>query len=192
MESTPIHLCKWQKLEVPKEYEGWGFRNIFDFSKSLAGHTLWRVINCGGIWHRVIKDKYLAHKTVTNWLRSSSFTQKASSKIWSGLLTSMHLILHWLSWDLGSGQLISLGNDRILGLDALSVLSQSLVIAFNQKHIYSIAQAINLYDSHHLCNYWLKSSDLDLSRDLASEWDQYRRALIDSDILLQDRVDMLM
>jgi hypothetical protein len=66
------------------------------------------------------------------------------------------------------------------------------VTALNQKHIFSLAQARNLSDSHHLCNYWLKSSDLDLSGDLASEWDQYRRALIDSRILLQDRADMLM
>jgi hypothetical protein len=99
MDSTPIHLCKWEQLSVPKEYGGWVFHNIFDFNKALAAHTLWRVINCGGIWHRVIKDKYLTHKIVTNWLISSSFNQKASSKIWSGLLASMHLILHWLSWD---------------------------------------------------------------------------------------------
>jgi hypothetical protein len=104
----------------------------------------------------------------------------------------MHLILHWLSWDPGSGQIISIGNDRILGLDAHLVLSLPLVTALNQKNIFSLAQAKGLSDSHHFCNYWFNNSDLGLSGDLASEWDQYIRVLIDSEILLQDRADVMM
>jgi len=89
-------------------------------------------------------------------------------------------------------QFLSLGNDKILGLEALSILSQPLVTMLNQKHFHTLAQVRNPTDSQLLCNYWLKSCDLNLLGDLASEWDHYRKALIDSGILLQDKVDMLM
>jgi hypothetical protein len=137
-------------------------------------------------------DKYLPHSTVTNWLRSHSFKQKASSKIWSGLLGSVHLILHWLSWNPGSGQLITLGKDRILGMDTHSILSLILVSALNQRNIITLAQARGHSDNQHLYNYWLSSRDLGLSGDMAIEWDLYRRALIDSGVLLQDKEDVLM
>jgi hypothetical protein len=60
-----IHLCNWEKLALPKEFGGWGFLNIFYFSKALAAHTLWRVITSGGMWHMIIMDKYLMHLTIS-------------------------------------------------------------------------------------------------------------------------------
>jgi hypothetical protein len=78
---------------------------------------------CDRIWHKVIIDKYLPHTTIKNWFRSPTFHQKATSRIWNGLLKSVHLITHWLSWTLGSGQLIALGRDMILGMGDKSFLS---------------------------------------------------------------------
>jgi hypothetical protein len=52
------HLCRWETLARPKRLGGWGFHNIFSFSKALAASTLWRVITKEGIWHKVIKEKY--------------------------------------------------------------------------------------------------------------------------------------
>jgi hypothetical protein len=66
------------------------------------------------------------------------------------------------------------------------------VTVLNQKHIHTLAQVRNPSDNQLLCNYWLKSSDLNLLGDMASEWDHFRKALIDSGILLQDKADMLM
>jgi hypothetical protein len=76
------HLCKWDHISLPKLYGGWGLRNIFDFKHALAANTLWRVLTSSGIWHRVIKDKYLPHTTIKNWFRSQSFQHKATSRIW--------------------------------------------------------------------------------------------------------------
>jgi hypothetical protein len=48
-DSTPLHLCKWEQLSLPNKFGGWGFRNIYEFSKAMAVHMLWRVLKCGGI-----------------------------------------------------------------------------------------------------------------------------------------------
>ena len=109
-----------------KIYGGWGIRNIFDFSKSLAANTLWRVLNGEGIWHRVIFDKYLHNMSVITWLKSSSFQHNGASRIWSGLLKVIHLITHGLCWNPVTGQQIALGNDQILGMGNISFLSNNL------------------------------------------------------------------
>jgi len=66
------HLCRWETLARPKKYGGSRLRNIFYFYRALATNTLWRVLMKDGIWHRVIKDKYLPHGSVMAWLGSTS------------------------------------------------------------------------------------------------------------------------
>jgi hypothetical protein len=45
-----FHLCNWEQITISNIYGGWGIHNIFDFSKSLALNTLWRVFMGEGIW----------------------------------------------------------------------------------------------------------------------------------------------
>jgi hypothetical protein len=104
-DTNHFHLVRWETLARPKCFGGWGFRNIFTFSKALAATTLWRVLTKDGLWQKVIKEKYFHSKTVFNWLRSTSFHQFSASKIWNGLLKSVYLITNWLSWKPGTGHL---------------------------------------------------------------------------------------
>jgi len=191
-ETNQLHLCKWEQITIPKKFGGWGIHNIFDFSKALAANTLWRVLMSIGMWHRVIMDKYLPHSTVKNWFRSQTFQQRVSSRIWCGLLKSMHLITNWLSWNPGSGQLIALRKDRILGLGNNSFLSCNLLSMLNHRNILTLAQARRHSDNQHLSSYWLSNSDLGFSRDIAAEWDLFRRALIDTGAILRNTEDDLM
>jgi len=77
-------------------------------------------------------------------------------------------------------------------MDTHSFLSPILVSSLKQRNIITLAQARGHSDNHHLYNHWLSSRDLSFSGDMAIEWDQYRRALIDSGVLLQDKEDVLM
>jgi hypothetical protein len=142
-ETKHYHLCRWDALSRPKHCGGWGFRNLFHFNTTLTANTLWRVLTREGIWHNIIKDKYLHNTTVINWYRSTSFKQNAASRIWNSLIKSVHLITHWLSWIPGSGHLISIGRDRILGLGDRSLLSHDLTTHLKQKKITILAQAKN-------------------------------------------------
>jgi hypothetical protein len=112
------------------------------------------------IWHKVIKDKYLPHTTVINWFRSPTFHQKAASRIQNGLLKSVHLITHWLSWTLGSGQLIALGRDMILGMGDKSFLSFNLLSELRQYNITSLSQARRNIDHLFSSSIWINSTEL--------------------------------
>jgi hypothetical protein len=99
-ESYQIHLCRWEQIALPKSFGGWGIRNIFDFSNSLAANTLWRVLNGKGIWHRVICDKYIHDISVitgldlplfrlvgfpefgVDWLKLSTLSPMVCSGFW--------------------------------------------------------------------------------------------------------------
>jgi hypothetical protein len=59
-----IHLCSWEKIAKPKLLGGWGLRNLFIFNRALATKSLWQVLMEEGIWHRVIKYKYLPYTFV--------------------------------------------------------------------------------------------------------------------------------
>ena len=94
---------------------------------------------CDGIWHKVIIDKYLPHTTVKNWFRSPTIHRKAASGIWNGLLKSVHLITHWLSWIPGSDHLIALGRDEILGMGDKSFLSLNILFELRKRNITSLS-----------------------------------------------------
>jgi hypothetical protein len=70
-ERKRMHLCNWETIARPKKAGGWGLRNLFFFNKALAANTLWRVLTKAGIWHNVIKDKYLPYSSVSTWFRRS-------------------------------------------------------------------------------------------------------------------------
>jgi hypothetical protein len=144
-----------------------------------------------GIWHRVIKDKYLPHGTMTRWLRSATTSTTQGSQTWRNLLKSLHIILHWLAWSPGSGHSIILGKDLILGMGKDSILSEDLVVSLNQKNVYYLYQASRDLCPGTICSIWLDSEDLGLAGDLALEWEMFRRALIDSGVQLLDRPDVL-
>jgi len=91
-ETYHYHLFRWETLTKPKNCGGWGFRNVFHFNKALAANSLRKVLTQDGIWHRVIKDKYIPYVTATNWLISATFQQSPASRIWKSLLRSTHLL----------------------------------------------------------------------------------------------------
>ena len=158
----------------------------------MAANTLWRVLTSTGIWHRVLKDKYLPHTTIKNWFRSHTFQQKANSRIWGGLMKSVHLITHWLSWNPGSGQLIALGKDMILGMGGNFLLSLNILSALHCRNIFTLARAMRHYDIQHLSSTWLNNNDLGFTGDLAIEREHFRKALYDSGAYLRDSEYVLM
>jgi hypothetical protein len=47
-----------------------------------------------GIWHWVIKDKYLFYIPVATWLRFAQVIQPLASHFWKNLMKSLPLITH--------------------------------------------------------------------------------------------------
>lgn len=61
-EERKDHLVKWETVSLPKEKRGLAVGNIVARNMFLLGKWLWRFpIECGLLWHAVIKSKYGMH-----------------------------------------------------------------------------------------------------------------------------------
>ena len=85
-ERRKFHLVRWENLARPKEFGGWGIKNIFLFGSALATKNLWRVLFTQGTWKEVIHAKYLNNCNMVDWIRSNRKKKKGISNICNSLL----------------------------------------------------------------------------------------------------------
>jgi hypothetical protein len=130
----------------------------------------------------VIKDKYLPYTSIATWLRSTMVIQPSTSQIWKNLLKSLPIITHWLSWNLGNGHSMLIGQDNIMGIDDSSLLSQDLLVALKNKNIRYLFQARAHTSMGFITNQGKGNLELGLSWTMAIEWNSFCKALIDSGI----------
>jgi hypothetical protein len=173
-----IHLCNWETLAKPKDLGGWGFRNLFLFSRALAANSLWHALFKDGIWHNVVKDKYFPYHSVETWLRFASPSQPGASQVWKNLMKSLPIITRWISWQPGNGHSIYIGLDKILGLDRSSLLSNDLREALKACNINLLYQAFAQHSCGFITNQWRSCEELGLTGSLAAEWTTYCKNLI--------------
>jgi hypothetical protein len=145
-----------------------------------------------GIWHRVIKDKYLPYTYVATWLRSTQISQPLASHFWKNLMKSLPLITHWLSWQPGNGCSVLIGLEKILGMGNTSLLSSELLLALKNHHIRYLYQAKAQTSWGFVIDQWRSSEDLGLTGNLALEWKNYIRALNSSGVQLRTGEDNLL
>jgi hypothetical protein len=158
--TTGYHLCNWETISKPKKMGGWGLRNLPFFNRALLANTLWRIIMKPGIWSKVIKAKYFPQLPVLFWLRSASERPTVCSQTWKHLLTTLPIILHWLSWAPGNGHLIEVGRDSLLGLGKLAMLSTDLLKHLHQKNLFFLYQFISSHSGGLLSDRWLSSEEI--------------------------------
>jgi hypothetical protein len=192
-DSCQYHLCRWDLLARPKRNGGWGFRNLSHFNLALNATMLWRLLTHQSIWHQVVMDKYLFSIPLLTWLRQPHFNRRVVSRIWSSLLRSLPIIMHWLCWKPGAGRLIALGRDAILNLGDNVMLSSELVQNLSDKHYTSLAHVSNNIDPTSLAAAWKTSFDLNLTGAQALEWTSFTAELNKAGIYLsEDQADCLL
>ena len=92
----------------------------------------------------------------------------------------------------GSGKLISVGNDYIMGLRDRSILSRELVNCLRKEKILVLAHALKVLNYDATIGNWFDDKDLGLRGSLATEWDQYLKSLIGASVNLKDIPDQLL
>jgi hypothetical protein len=92
----------------------------------------------------------------------------------------------------GSGHLITLGKDYIMGLRDMCLLSRELIEHLRKARISVLAQAIKVHNYVDSFGNWIDSKDLGLSRNLAVEWDLYLKALFGAGVNIRDSPDQLL
>jgi hypothetical protein len=165
-----VHLCKWEDLAKPKAFGGWGVKNLFVFSRALATNTLWRCLMKDGLWHRVLKDKYLISPSVVAWLRRSTVSSHKVSNTWRSLLKSLHVVTQWIAWKPGSGLSIRLGVDTILGLGKESLLSPGLISSLKRRGYHFLYQMAGLGRQGVVLAHWKSIWSWDWLAQRQLEW----------------------
>jgi hypothetical protein len=107
-----------------------------------------------------------------NWLRFELFQYVSGSKIWNSLIKVIPLITNWLSWKLGTGHIVAIEREKILGLGADSILSNLLINALRQKHVSVLAQAWTPQEQDSLLTTWYNILELELIGNFEVEWDR--------------------
>jgi exonuclease III len=189
---TGYHLCNWEVISKPKKMGGWGLKNLPFFQRALLANTLWRILMKPGLWSKVIKAKYFPQIPVHLWLRSTTGRRIEGSHTWRNLLTTLPIILHWLSWKPGNGYQIEVGRDVMLGLGKLALLSTNLLEHLHRKNIFFLFQIKSNQSGGHLSDCWLRSEELGLDAALAVEWNGFTRRLMESGVRLLNRPDLLL
>jgi hypothetical protein len=186
------HLCTWQDLAKPKQKGGWGFQNIYLFNQALATSSLWHALTLPGIWNSIIKDKYLSHHSINNWLHMDTATSRSTSFIWKKLLKSKHLLTRWLCWLPGSATPSLLAEIVLWAWMSPTTSHIKCWINYTLKiSIFSIKQR-TAPDSETLPDRWRTSESLELSAEHSTIWNTLCATLTLSGIHLTDMEDRLL
>jgi hypothetical protein len=126
-------LASKKLISKTKANGGWGLKDIFTFAKTLATKNAWSLVEGIGLWHRIIKEKYIPSISLLEWIRS---TNKSYQK-WNYHLESPHkffpIIGDWLIWKVGKGSNILIGKDPWIGCSNKHMLPEALILSLNQR-----------------------------------------------------------
>jgi len=137
-----IPLVKWNIVALPKELRGWDLRNMHVFNLALTIKCLWRFVNNEGLWGRFTKAKYLKGKTMDEWLRLARRHYPKASLVWKALIKAYHMILKWVSWQVGNGGKVRIGEDPwILGVKGNYRFYEVLLENLHDKGIHYLREA---------------------------------------------------
>ena len=138
------HLVSWKNLSWPKEYEGWGIKNIHWFSISLRLKNLLMALLKDGLWHHVLITKYLKNLSMVAWLRDKRFCTRRVSIIWRGFLQTLPWLGRHLAWQVGNGSDILIGVDSIISAHSSFILPEELRSYPEDLDICTLSQAHNI------------------------------------------------
>jgi hypothetical protein len=111
-----------------------GLKDIFTFAKALAAKNTWSLVDGSGLWHKVIKEKYIPQISLLEWICSPNKSfEKNGTIIWKSIINSFHIIGDWLIWKVGNGSKVLIGKDPWIGCANSHILPEELVNFLNQR-----------------------------------------------------------
>ncbi|XP_062024599.1 putative ribonuclease H protein At1g65750 isoform X3 [Rosa rugosa] len=103
-----VHWLSWEKLGLPKEEGGLGFRCLRDFNLALLAKVGWRIIQQPeALWVQVLKGLYFPH---CDFLSASKGSR--ASWAWSSILEGRNLLSDHALWQVLNGESISTWKDK--------------------------------------------------------------------------------
>lgn len=108
--SKGIHWQSWERLCLPKQWGGMGFRNMRDFNLALLSKQAWHLIHHpSSLAAKVLKAKYYPDTSFIDARKTSN-----PSFIWSSLYETRDIIRKSTRWRVGNGESIKIWEDNWL------------------------------------------------------------------------------
>jgi hypothetical protein len=150
----------WKRIVVPKGLGGWGLKNIFLFSQALAAKGGWRLIKINSLWTQVIRQKYLAHESVEDWIRNNRKSHVGGSVIWKVVVKTFHILESNLVWNVGNGQNLKVGKDPWLGSAQQHLLPNHLIELLGHRGIHTLSHLAEPLNGEPWFQQWRRVSSL--------------------------------
>lgn len=117
----------WEKISLPKDWGGWGKKDLPSFANSMAEKLGWRLLIMDNLWTLVIKRKYIDPISMDGWLRTPAKKFKTSSVVLKATLNSFDLIVEDISWKVWDGRRLGVGVDPWVGCSEVFFLPRDLL-----------------------------------------------------------------
>jgi hypothetical protein len=134
---------KWDNIALPKSLGGWGLKNIFLFSKSLAAKACWRLISDTNMWTHVIVQKYITPNSIEDWIRRPQKAPSTSSIIWKAMISSFSVVGDSLAWKVGKGNRLRIGIDPWPGSGTSHILPEDVTDQLHRQGIFYLSHLAN-------------------------------------------------
>eukprot|EP00253_Pinus_taeda_P034856 PITA_34856 len=190
-EDSVLPWVAWDKIARPKDWGGWGIKNLNDFSISLAAKSGWRLITSENLWTRVVKRKYIDPKPMEEWICKHNKKGRNVSVIWKATTEAFKVIEQGLAWQVGNGENVRIGRDPWVGCNELFALSPGLLRHLEFKGIVHLSQVEKIGQSTIWGQSWKSGADLEISPLWWNEWQTYIQELERSNVRIRDRLDQL-
>ena len=152
------------KLSFPKEWGGWGIKNILWFNTTLRMKSYWRDLSGNTLWYDVLKRKYIK-MNLFYWIRKPPKTYINCSPISNGFTKVYNRASLNLCWKVGNCKNIIVGNDPIIGLEEDYKLSSNISNYLVDIGYTTLAQIRRPIWRNRDCSYWLTTKYLGLIQD---------------------------
>lgn len=111
------HWVGWDKMKLPKEQGGLGYRDLHSFNIAMLARQVWRLIQApDSLCARVLHAKYYPDSDIL-----SAAATTGISYVWRSILQGVEVIKEGMVWRVGSGENIRIWQDPWLTSGAVRV-----------------------------------------------------------------------
>jgi len=172
----------WDKIARPKDWGGWGIKNLIDFSSSLATKSGWRLITAENLWTKVVKRKYIDPMPLEDWIRNTKKKGRNFSVIWKAIVEAFKVIEQDLAWQVGNGENVRIGRDPWVGWNESFALSPELNTHLDLKGIFGLNQIAIMGQSTIWGQAWKSEEELEIDPRWRNEWRSFLQELKRSNV----------
>jgi len=151
--------------------------------------SLWRGLFFDTIWNRILVDKYLRNLSIFEWFRSLPHRKHNISTIWRGFVDVAQEIGSHIAWQIGSGALVKVGIDPVVGGGQNEFLPDGLFFFFHERG-YSSLDHFGIKASVR-SRYWLSPEYFQMAASYRQDWRNYVTLLNRLGVTLGQEVDRI-